>query len=195
SLYQKQSRSVNPDQKLILGAGNSLFNTNAANTNTLTNGQFLIVGDNGLKQALAVSLPYPSAPGGEINYRFSSIWKVQNTGNTGNVIVAWPKGISNLHLVRSTDASFDTSDEFIPMTNTVTVNGVEYNTATVTLNDGDYFTLAGYAQAPGGVTADLGLWVKADDGFTSSLWSDKSGNNYHLTQSNAGLQPVLTSSG
>ncbi|MGG5210623.1 hypothetical protein ACQWU4_16985, partial [Chryseobacterium sp. MIQD13] len=50
-------------------------------------------------------------------------------------------------------------------------------------------------QSPGGVAADLGLWVKADDGFTSSLWSDKSGNNYHLTQSNAGLQPVLVSSG
>jgi hypothetical protein len=195
ALYQKQSKSVNPDQKLIIGAGNSLFNTNAANTNNLTNGQFLMVGDNGLKQSLGVSLPYPVAPGGEINYRFSAVWKVQNTGTTGTVIVAWPKGISNLHLVRSSDATFSTADEFIPITSEMTINGVVYNTATVTFNDGDYFTFAGYAQAPGGVTADLGLWVKADDGFTPSLWADKSGNDYHLTQGTVGLQPVFINIG
>lgn len=33
ALYQKQSRSENPNQKLIIGAGNTLANTNAANTN------------------------------------------------------------------------------------------------------------------------------------------------------------------
>ncbi|MDP9959600.1 hypothetical protein [Chryseobacterium lathyri] len=194
ALYQKQSKSINENQKLIIGAGSSLFNMNSANTNSLTNGQFLVTGDNGLKQSLSVSLLYPGAAGGEINYRFASVWKVRNTGNTGTVIVAWPKGIVNLNLVRSTNETFDTSDDFIPMTGEVTVNGTVYNTAVVTFNDGDYFTLAGYAQSPGGVVADLGLWVKADDGFAPSLWSDKSGNDYHLTQSTAGLQPVLANS-
>ena len=49
-LHQKQSKSINAGQQLIIGAGGSLFDTNAANTNTLTNGQFLLVGDNGLAQ-------------------------------------------------------------------------------------------------------------------------------------------------
>lgn len=175
ALYQKQSKSVNDNQKLIIGTGNSLFNTNAANTNSLTNGQFLMVGDNGLKQSLAVSLPFSTAPGGEINYRFSSVWKVQNTGNTGTVIVAWPKGISNLHLVRSANETFDTSDEFIPMTNIVTVNGVEYSTATITFNNGDYFTLAGYAHAPGGVVKGLNYWYRAD------IDAVNTGNNTDVT--------------
>jgi hypothetical protein len=58
ALYQKQSRSENPNQKLIIGAGNSLASTNAANTNTLTDGQFFLAGDNGLKQALKTPLTY-----------------------------------------------------------------------------------------------------------------------------------------
>ncbi|MFP3682120.1 hypothetical protein SB725_34075, partial [Pseudomonas sp. SIMBA_041] len=76
-------KSVNDGQKLIIGAGNSLADTNALNTNSLTNGQFLIVGDNGLKQGLSVALANPAAPGGATSYRFASIWKVQNTSSVG----------------------------------------------------------------------------------------------------------------
>ena len=47
------------------------------------------------------------------------------------------------------------------------------------------------AQAPGGVSADLRIWMKADNGFTPSNWTDQSpaGNNY--TQSNTSRQPSL----
>lgn len=168
TLYQKQSKSVNPSQKLIIGAGNSLSNTNSANTNTLTDGQFLVVGDNGLKQSLSIPLSYPTAPGGETNNRFASVWKVQNAESTGTVTVAWPKGIANLQLVRSTNDTFDMADQFIPMTSEVTVNGVVYNTATVTFNDGEYFTFAGYAQAPGGVVTGLSHWYRADKAVSNS---------------------------
>lgn len=179
TLYQKQSKSVNPSQKLIIGAGNSLSNTNSANTNTLTDGQFLVVGDNGLKQSLSIPLSYPTAPGGETNNRFASVWKVQNTGNTGTVTIAWPKGTSNLHLVRSTNESFDAADQFIPMTLETTVNGVVYNMATVTFNNGEFFTFAGYAHAPGGVVNNLGYWYRADknavntgEGTDVTSWTD-----------------------
>lgn len=48
-----------------------------------------------------------------------------------------------------------------------------------------------HAQAPGGVSGDLRIWLKADNGFTSSQWTDQSpaGNNY--TQTNASRQPFL----
>jgi hypothetical protein len=59
--------------QLIIGAGTSLANTNAANSNTLSDGQFLIWGDNGLARTLTTALSNPSAPGGEINYRFPAI--------------------------------------------------------------------------------------------------------------------------
>ncbi|MGN7863122.1 hypothetical protein [Chryseobacterium sp. 22458] len=176
ALYQKQSRSGNSNQKLIIGAGNSLANTNAANTNTLANGQFLIVGDNGLQQSFTTPLLNAAAPGGETNIRFASIWKIQNTGTVGQVIVAWPKGASNLHLVQSSNEIFDDTDIFTSMTAEVTVNGVVYNTATVNLSDGQYFTFAGFAYAPGGVVGS-GFWVRSDDpGNIATAWKDHSAN-------------------
>ncbi|SEJ38008.1 conserved repeat domain-containing protein [Dyadobacter sp. SG02] len=47
-----------------------------------------------------------------------------------------------------------------------------------------------FGQSPGGVSANLRIWLKADDGFTPSAWTDKStaGNTY--TQTNAGKQPT-----
>jgi hypothetical protein len=180
ALYQKQSKSVNANQKMIIGAGNSLANTNAANTSTLANGQFLIVGDNGLRQSFTTPLLNTAAPGGETNIRFESIWKVQNTGGVGNVTVAWPKGVANLNLVQSTDAVFDASDSFTSMATEVTVNGVVYNTATVNLSNGQFFTFAGFAYAPGGV-AGPDFWVKSDDaGNIATAWKDQSINEDNL---------------
>jgi hypothetical protein len=171
-----QSNSINPGQKLIIGAGSSLANTNAANTNTLTDGQFLMTGDNGLKQSLTVPLSYTAGSNGVVNFRFESIWKAQNTNSIGTVTVAWPKELANLYLVQSSDAVFDGTDSFTPMTTEVTVNGVVYNTANVTLANGQYFTFAGFAQGPGGVI-DVDFWVKSDDaGTISTAWKDNSIN-------------------
>lgn len=148
ALYQKQSKSVNANQKLIIGAGNTLFNTNADNTNTLTEGQFLLTGDNGLEQSLRVPLSYTAGTNGEVNSHFDAIWKVQNTNSVGTVTVALPKGqgVKNLYLVQSPDALFDALDTFTPMATEVTVNGVVYNTANVTLGNGQFFTFAGFLE-------------------------------------------------
>lgn len=53
------------------------------------------------------------------------------------------------------------------------------------------------AQSPGGVSAGLRIWVKANDAaFSASAdntsvatWTDRSGNSYNLTQATAGNQP------
>src|SRR5690606_30456726 len=103
---------------------------------------------------------------------FESIWKVQNTNGVGQVTVAWPKGVNNLYLVQSPDAVFDATDDFEPMTGTLNINGVDYNTTTVTLGDGEYFTFAGFAYAPGGV-AGQGFWVRSDmAGDIATAWKD-----------------------
>src|SRR5690606_3578886 len=67
ALHQKQAASTDVNQKLVVGYGSSLFDTNAANTNDLTDGQFLIVGDNGLAQSLATPLVYTAGTNGETN--------------------------------------------------------------------------------------------------------------------------------
>jgi len=194
-LYQKQSKSTNQNQQLVIGAGSGLFNTNAANTNTLTNGQFLMVGDNGLAQSLTTPLVY-SGGNGETNFRFESIWKVQNTNGVGQVTIAWPAGIDNLYAVQSSDETFDGSDNFTAMTGTVNINGVDYNTATLTLTNGQYFTFTGYAHAPGGVLSNLLMWHKADDGVTTpgqkDIWKDVSANGRDVFQPNNNAnEPLL----
>ncbi|MGE8556626.1 MAG: beta strand repeat-containing protein [Chryseobacterium jejuense] len=205
TLYQKQSRSENSNQKLIIGVGNSLANTNAANTNSLTEGQFLIAGDNGLKQELKTLLPYTAGTNGEVNSRFESIWKVQNTGSVGTVTIAWPKGVKNMYLVQSSDATIDATDNFTSMAAEVTVNSVVYNTATVTLTDGQYFTFAGYAYAPGGVFS--AAWYRADadanlfsdagttvaaDNTTVQQWNEFNNKPFSLLQSTAGYRPKFS---
>ncbi|WP_330747034.1 hypothetical protein [Chryseobacterium sp. CP-77] len=184
TLYQKQSRSENPNQKLIIGIGSTLANTNAGNANTLTDGQFLLAGDNGLRQSLTTPLTFSAGSNGVANYRFESIWKAQNTGNVGTVTMAWPKGVKNLYLVQSPDAVFDGTDTFTPMSSEVTVNGVVYNTANVTLTNGQYFTFAGYMHAPGGVVSSL--WYRADKnlvptGGAVTSWTDYSAGSVIVT--------------
>ncbi len=199
-LHQKQSRSTNTGQQLIIGNGGSLFDRNLINTNALTADlQFLMVGDNGLHQGLGTPLMYAGSGNGETNFRFDAIWKAQNTGGVGDVTVAWPAGIENLYLVQSADSTFDSSDNFTPMSAVDSINGIAYNMATVTIGDGSYFTLAGFACAPGGVIAGLMMWHRADDGTTTpgpkSIWKDASGNGRDVTQlNNTAYEPTLVTS-
>jgi len=162
ALHQKQSGSVNVGQKLVIST-TGFADNNAANSTGIANDlQFLMTGDNGLYQGLKTPFSYTAGSNGVTNYRFEAIWKVQNSGNVGTVTVAWPKGVKNLYLVQSQDAVFDATDTFTPMATEVTVNGVVYNTANVTLSNGQFFTFAGFGNAPGGVANGLSYWYRAD---------------------------------
>lgn len=184
ALNQKQSWSTNTGKEVLI-ATTSLANTNATNGTGLTAGQYLIWGDNGLSKS--PSVPFTSVAG--LSHRFASVWKVQNTGAVGTVRVAWEKGFTNLTLITSTDATFATGNTPTAMSGTATVNGVEYNYADVILTDGQYFTFAAKISAPGGVTSDIRVWLKSDNGFTPSQWNDQSGNSNNYTQTNTNRQP------
>lgn len=174
SLYQKQSWSTNPGRQVLIST-TGLDNTNAGNTGVLSNGQYLIWGDNNLAKAPTVSIAGISG----VNYRFASIWKAQNTNAVGTVRVAWPKGYANLKLIQSGDATIDASDVITAMENSQVVNGIEYAYADVTIANGQYFTFAAFIQAPGGVTNNLSYWYRADkfadasgDGADVNSWTD-----------------------
>ena len=167
-LHQKQSGSTNIGQKLVIST-TGFADSNSANTIGLASDlQFLLTGDNGLKQSLTMPLSYTAGSNGITNYRFESIWKVQNTNTVSTVTVAWPKSVKNLYLVQSPDAAFEDTDTFTPMTTEVTVNGVVYNTANVILADGQFFTFAGFGNAPAGVTNSLSYWYRADVNATNT---------------------------
>ncbi|PSL33797.1 putative secreted protein (Por secretion system target) [Dyadobacter jiangsuensis] len=174
SLYQRQSWSTNLGRQVLVST-TGLANTNAANNGALANGQFLVWGDNALARTPSVSISGISG----VNYRFAAIWKAQNTNNVGVVRVAWPKGLGNLKLIQSSDATIDASDVITDMGASQQVNGVEYAYADVTLADGQYFTFAAFVQGPGGVTNNLSLWYRADiyaeatgEGSDVNSWTD-----------------------
>lgn len=164
-LYQKQSMSTNSGQQILIGL-TGMANTNASNSGTLTDQQFLVVGDNGLSKTPSVAI---SGIAG-VNYRFGSIWKVQNTGSVGTVRIMWPQGFTNLKLVQnSSDPTFAAGNTVTDMSaNTQTINGVVYNYADVSLANGQYFTLAAQVYAPGGVVNNLQVWNKADFGTNTT---------------------------
>ncbi|MFA6059047.1 MAG: T9SS type A sorting domain-containing protein [Taibaiella sp.] len=191
SLYQRQSWSINPGRQILIST-TGLANTNAGNTGSLTNGQFLVWGDN--DSAKSPSVPITGIS--DVNYRFASVWKVQNTNSIGTVRVAWPRGFANLKLIQSNDSTIDASDMVTDMDNTQAINGTDYAYADVTLADGQYFTFAAFVQAPGGVTNGILMWHKADDGVTTpgakDFWQDISGNGRDVSQPNGvANEPLL----
>jgi uncharacterized repeat protein (TIGR01451 family) len=195
ALYQKQSMSSNSGQQILIGL-TGMANTNASNSGTLTDQQFLVVGDNGLAKSPSAAI---SGIAG-VNYRFASVWKVQNTGSVGTVRIMWPQGFNNLKLVQNnSDPTFTTGNTVTDMSaNTQTINGVVYNYADVSLADGQYFTLAAFVQAPGGVVSGLRFWLKSDLGVTTSgtsvtNWSNQSIAGLSVTQATAAKQPVFVS--
>ncbi|QEC40694.1 T9SS type A sorting domain-containing protein [Pseudobacter ginsenosidimutans] len=192
ALYQKQSWSTNQGQQVLIGVG-SLANTNAANIGSLTDGQYLIWGDNGLAKTANIAIPGITG----ISHRFAATWKVQNSGAVGTVRVAWPKNLINLKLIQSADAVFDATDNVSDMSaNETTINGIIYNYVDVILSDGQYFTFGAKVPSPGGVVDGLLMWHKADDGVVTpgakNKWQDVSGNGRDVAQNNnATYQPLL----
>lgn len=198
-LNQRQSNSVHTGNQVLIST-TGLGNTNDSNAVQLTNAQYLVWGDNGQAKAPSV---YTGNTFSNVNVRFKSVWKVQNTGSIGTVRVAWPAdGLNNLSLIRSADTIFDASDAVTNMSaNTQTINGVTYNYADVTLPNGQYFTFAAHIEhAPGGVFNGLSYWYRADKqtvvigggDTTLTSWTDYAMGNV-VSQISTAAMPKLHS--
>jgi hypothetical protein len=100
----------------------------------LSDKQYLIWGDNGSTDQ---AIPY-----GTGFKRLSRTWKVQNTGNIGQVQIAIPTGMIPLGgvLLTSDTGTFDHATA-MPLTE-ATLHGAPYYTANATLGNGAYFTFA-----------------------------------------------------
>lgn len=200
ALHQKQSWSTNPGRQVLIGT-TGLANTNADNATGLSDGQFLLWGDNGLAKSPSVSVSGLSG----ITHHFAAIWKVENTG-VSTVRVAWPKGLTNLSLIRSSDATIGAGDDVSLMAgNEVSVNGVVYNYADVTLANGTYFTFGGSLYMPGGIVP--AAWYRADskvysdagvtpaaDATGVAQWNEYNGFGFDLKQATQANRPVFSNS-
>lgn len=160
-LAQKQSQNINTGLQPIVGLG-GIAADNGSNTNAFSaDKSYMVWGDDGASTTFATAITGNPA----VTTRMARIWKVQESGTVGAVKIAvrkdqLPKIATTPYLVVSNDATFDGTDQFIPLSAT-DVNGVASYTANLDLTNGQYFTFASYVTAPGGVPNEM-LWVKAD---------------------------------
>ena len=178
-LLQKQSRSIHTGTQVAIGI-NALTETNAANTGSLINGQYLIWADNGKDLAFTKQI-------GTTNKNHAErIWKVQNTGSVGKVEIAIPKSAlpENATLrVGDSDTDFALATEHT--LTEITLDGTPHYAAKVMLEDGQYFTFAEDVptpKTPGSIdTSKLSLWVKADSATAVNgnvtAWKDETNEN------------------
>ena len=195
ALNQKQSKSVNTGLQVIMGNGNTIATGNASNSNTFSaDKSALIWGDNAASVAAWTTTGAPS-----VRQIVARTWKVQETGTVGSVKVqiadnsgsnGLPAEITTVYLLVDADGNFAAGATEVAMT----LNGTNWE-ANVDFTTGQFFTFATQVPpAPGGVTANLSIWLKADVGVTTGAtltWADQSGNSRNGTQATATNQPTV----
>ncbi|MCX6319444.1 MAG: hypothetical protein NTW29_19360, partial [Bacteroidetes bacterium] len=200
ALLQKQSKSENSGFQPIIAVG-SIATTNALNNSTALSAadrSFLIWGDDNASTAFSTAISLSG-----FNSRMARVWKVQETGTVGSVLIAIPASaipasMTNLSLLRSTSAAFSSGVTSFPLT-LQTINGSNYYTTTVDFTTGDFFTFGGLMTAPGGVNTNLIRWYKADMGVTTvsgdvSQWDDQA-SGVNATQPSVTNRPSYSTSG
>ena len=186
TLNQRQSISINPGSIVAIGLG-TLAADNPTHPNSFaTDRTFMMWGDDNASQGFETVIAGPVA--GMANRRMSRVWKIQETGTVGSVMVGVPDSVgtgSTVYLVVSNDQTFDGTDTWMPLSG-FTAGAASYLSTTVDFTGGQFFTFATVIHAPGGVTG-MALWVKANDGPSATtdganveVWSDRSGASKDL---------------
>ncbi len=196
TLSQKQSKSVNANGLVTIGLGTAVVSGQASIASTFaTDKSFEIFGDNGLAASYTTAyLPQTYVSSVPSAFKLMArIWKVQETGTVGTILVSVPATTKAEVLLVSSSATFTpgSATEI-----TLTPDGNGNLTAQVNLTNGQFFTFGATVIAPGGVTAGIQLWVKADNGVIASSsavsqWTDQSPENHNLVQATAVNRPLL----
>jgi hypothetical protein len=194
------------------GETTPLLTTEMETTGLLDDKEFMFVGSNntatGSSSISTTELPVTGLPTAT-NSRIAREWRVQKKAVVAGNVVNDPAmgtfklsfNLSALGITPTNVSGFrlviDDNGDFTGGTQTVYPTSSEptYDSATgsvvftgVTLNNGQYFTLALPRTAPGGVTSGLRAWYRADQGTyvtagtpsvdagTVDVWKDQSGN-------------------
>ncbi|MEZ0538338.1 Ig-like domain-containing protein [Fibrella arboris] len=196
-LNQKQSRSVNAGFQPAIGLGTVELSNETNSGVFATDKSYAVWGSNGLASDYALSYTPHSFTVAAPVYLMSRIWKVQETGTVGTVTVSVPGSATGTYLlVGSSASSFSagTATEYA-----MTPDGTGNLVAQVDLANGQYFTFGRASFAPGCVTPNLTVWLKADaitnlaSGSAVQTWVDYSPNGLNHTKvSLANSQPTFT---
>ena len=175
TLDQQRSNSVNSDSVVTIDNGGAFAADNS----------FLVWGNNDQAATYGTNYTPGSFTPAAGYFRMDRVWTVQETGTVGTVTV---ENAEADHLLVSNDPTFATG---------VTEIALSGGSATVDFTDGQFFTFGKELTAPGGVSAGLQFWTKADagtssttDGTAISQWNDQTLNAFDLTQVTASQQPL-----
>ena len=155
-LDQQISKSVNAGTILTVST-NSNFTVANGTRPSLADGQFLVIGNNGG----ATTTQSTETPAGQ-NLRVTREWRVENTGAvpSTNIFMQFEGFDDTWTLYSDTDGDFADATAI----GNLSASGI---IGRVALTDGMHLTLAKSVATPGGVSADLALWLKADTGVFS----------------------------
>ncbi len=192
-LDQRQSKSINSDA-IVTMSTEAIGSTNAGISTALTDGTYLLWGNNNATSSAHDDLP--------VNYtgRLDKEWKVEMTGTVADVHVEFDisseklagDAAADFYLLTDADGDF-TSGATATVANSFSSNKVTFND--IDFTDGQYFTLATIQPGPGGVANGLLLWMKADDqahntgttlatdGQTVDNWHDQSTHDFDADDS------------
>jgi uncharacterized repeat protein (TIGR01451 family) len=169
-LYQKQSVS-STYSGITIYIGDKLQTLNSQNTETLNTMQYFVLGSNGLTTISPItSIPNGTPYGSDkivaangLNYKSNAIYKAQFTNLT----------TMTFNLKASSDYlyAFVSSDStFVPANTKIYPFDLISKTAKITVDTTyKYIQFTGYATGPGGVSANLCLWLHADDESSLSM--------------------------
>ncbi len=167
----------------------------------LTNGQYLVLGDNNGDVATL-----GSATAEQFGRRIGRVWRAQNTGGVGPVYLGFDPTLLETNfpadkrgfLLVSTDADFSVANTTRYALGRVTVGSKAVFTPVadigqteplaITIPDGSYITLGQESVCTGTALgiADACLWLKANDGAGApgssvGIWQDRSGSQKNMT--------------
>ncbi|UUF12406.1 MULTISPECIES: right-handed parallel beta-helix repeat-containing protein [Flavobacterium] len=179
ALSQKQSRSVNSDALVTIGLG-TITATNQLNAGSFpVDRSFLVWGNDNA----SVNLQTTERPvAANAVFRVGREWKISKIGTVGPVTIALsnvPINAMNVELYIDTDGDSNFTNATV-ITGGVVSGGV-VTFSGVMLNNNDRFTYGYTAPFPGGVSPNLGLWLKANEGTGGvnqndpiGVWTDQS---------------------
>ncbi len=214
-LNQKQSQSQmagSPGYNFLVLSKGAIATTNDANTGSLSDGDYMITGDdNGALTAQTTEIP-ASFGSGCVALRIGREWKVQIAGNPGPVTLRagaagaylFPASAAGIAVLIDTDGDGNFNTGTVTTLQASSYAGGVATFNNVTIPNGAVITFAWTSTSPGGVFSSLALWLKADgelysdllgntpvtDGNTVALWRDGSTLANNVSQATAGSRPT-----
>jgi hypothetical protein len=178
ALNQPKSKSSNNEAIVTMDKGTAFT----------TNQDFLVWGNNAATGTITAVSGYTA--------RSNKIWKVAATGTPGAISFSVDLSGIGFDLINSTATDFalliDTDADFttgaLAHTTGANLNDGILNFSNVSFNDGDFFTIGGpmTTEAPGNVSTNLQLWLKADAGVTGTgpvtAWANQTGSTTDAIQ-------------